>query len=596
MAIRETIFRFLFDTGDSKAKLDEAAEGTEKLNENLKETSKEAKKAEKDLDKATDAVGRMPGPVGAAVDGIKGMVNSFKAIIASPVGMILAGVAVAVGALVAVFQNFSPVVDFISDKIALVTGAFRGLQSQVYSFINGTGFSTDKIKEQALAMQEVEQMTRDYDDNLSALNLTQSKYERQIDVNLKKLKNKNITEKESNAIIEETIRLQKLQIDGLQENQKKETEFLKKKVIAEGGTYAQILAIAKGAQVTELNTGKETLDAALIALQNNYQKREDAVSTYEQKYERIQNVRDAQEIKFNTKRDAERKAAEEQRKKELEQAAKLVELNEKQQKDKEEAVKNGFDKTSKLTEDYYKQESTKLLNQNLKAEELKKAQDELELRRLNQQIENAKMYGQSTVDLELQLAQKKANIIKDAADAQKKTDEDLLKKKKEDADAQKKIDEDVASNKVKTLESYSSSIKAFASVLGESTAEGKALAVAATTIDTYLAAQKAYTSQLLPGDPTSPFRGALAAAAAIAVGVANVKKILDVQVPGGGGSGGSVPSAPPMTRPSSSFTRIDNTNPIDVNNTGSTKVYVTETDITETQKKVDSIKAKAVIG
>jgi hypothetical protein len=51
-----------------------------------------------------------------------------------------------------------------------------------------------------------------------------------------------------------------------------------------------------------------------------------------------------------------------------------------------------------------------------------------------------------------------------------------------------------------------------------------------------------------------------------------------------------------MTRPSSSFTRIDNTNPIDVNNTGSTKVYVTETDITNTQKKVDAIKAKAVIG
>lgn len=582
------------ETGDSAEQIEEVSKSTEKLNDNLKETQKEAKETEKKLDKATDAVGRMPGPVGAAVDGFKNMVTSFKAIIASPVGMILAGVAVAVGALVAVFQNFSPVVDFISDKIAFVTGAFRGLQSQIYSFIDGTGFSTDKIKEQALAMQEAEQMSRDYEDNLSALNLTQSKFERQIDVNLKKLKNKNITEKESNAIIQETIRLQKLQIDGLQENQKKETEYLKKKVIAEGGSYKQILAIAKGARIAELNTGNESLDKALQALQDNYQKREDSVSTYEQKYERIQNVRDAQEIKFNTKRENERKAADEQRKKEIEQATKLLELNEKQQKDKEEAVKNGFDKTSKLTEDYYKQESAKLLNQNLTTEELKKAQDELELKRLNQQLENAKMYGQSTVDLELQLAQKKANINKEATDAQKKADDELLKKKKEDADAQKKIDEDVAANRVKSLESASNTLKTFANVLGETTAEGKALAVAAATIDTYKAAQSAYAS--LSGIPVvGPALGAAAAAAAIASGLATVNKILSVQVPNSSG-GGSVPSAPPMTRPSSSFTRIDNSTPLDVNNTGATKVYVTETDITNTQKKVDAIKAKAVIG
>jgi hypothetical protein len=593
MAKNEVVVITKVQTGDSAEQIEEVSKATEGLNDNLKETQKEAKETEKKLDKATDAVGRMPGPVGAAVDGFKNMINSFKAIIASPVGMILAGVAVAVGSLVAVFQNFSPIVDLISDKIALVTGGFRGLQSQIYSFINGTGFSTEKIKEQALAMQEAEQLSRDYEDNLSALNLTQSKFERQIDVNLKKLKNKNITEKESNAIIEETIRLQKLQIDGLQENQKKETEFLKKKVIGEGGSYAQILAIAKGARIAELNTGKESLDAALKALQDNYQKREDSVSGYEQKYERIQNVRDAQEIKFNSKRDAERKAAEEQRKKEIEQAAKLIELNEKQQKDREEAVKNGFDKTSKLTEDYYKQESAKLLNQNLTTEELKKQQDELDLKRLNQQLENAKMYGQSTVDLELQLAQKKANINKEATDAQKKADDELLKKKKEDADAQKKIDEDVAANRVKSLDSASNTLKTFASLLGETTAEGKALAIAATTIDTYKAAQSAYAS--LAGIPVvGPALGAAAAAAAIASGLATVNKILSVQVPGS--SGGSVPSAPPMTRPSSSFTRIDNSTPLDVNNTGKTKVYVTETDITNTQKKVDAIKAKAVIG
>jgi hypothetical protein len=577
MAKNEVVVETKVVTGDSAAKIEEVSKSTDKLNDNLKETQKEAKETEKKLDKATDAVGRMPGPIGSAVDGFKGMVNSFKAIIASPVGMVLAAVAVVVGSLVAIFSKFSPIVDFLSDKIALLSGAFSGLQNQVISFIQGTGFSTEKIKEQALAMQEAEQATRDYEDSLSALNLTQAQQERAIDVNLKKLKNKNISEKESNAIINETIKLQKQQIDDLQKNQQKETEILKLKVKGYGGTNRQILEIVRGRSVAELNTGNEDLDKALIALQENYGKRVSTVSTYEQKYERIQNVKDAQDQKYKSAQEARQKRVEEEQKKSLERQQKQLDDFDKAQKEREDAVKTGFDKTSKITEDYYKQESTKLLNQNLTTEQLKKEQDELDLKRLNQQLENAKMYGQSTVDLEYQLAQKKVSIAKDTADAQKK------------------IDDALTESRIKNFELSSSALKSLSSLLGESTAEGKALAVAAATIDTYLSAQKAYTSQLTPGDPTSPFRAALAAAVAVATGIANVQKILSVQVPGGG-SGGSVPSAPPMTRPSSSFTRIDNSTPLDVNNTGATKVYVTETDITNTQKKVDAIKAKAVIG
>jgi hypothetical protein len=577
MAKNEVVVETKVVTGDSAAKIEEVSKSTDKLNDNLKETQKEAKETEKKLDKATDAVGRMPGPIGSAVDGFKGMVNSFKAIIASPVGMVLAAVAVVVGSLVAIFSKFSPIVDFLSDKIALLTGAFSGLQNQVISFIQGTGFSTEKIKEQALAMQEAERMARDYEDSLSALNLTQAQQERAIDVNLKKLKNKNISEKESNAIINETIKLQKQQIDDLQKNQQKETEILKLKVKGYGGTNRQILEIVKGRSVAELNTGNEDLDKALIALQENYGKRVSTVSTYEQKYERIQNVKDAQDQKYKSAQEARQKRVEEEQKKSLERQQKQLDDFDKAQKEREDAVKTGFDKTSKITEDYYKQESTKLLNQNLTTEELKKQQDELDLKRLNQQLENAKMYGQSTVDLELQLAQKKVGIAKEASDAQKK------------------IDDETAANRAKALDSASNTLKTFASLLGETTAEGKALAIAATTIDTYKAAQSAYAS--LAGVPVvGPALGAAAAAAAIASGLATVNKILSVQVPGGGGSGGSVPSAPPMTRPSSSFTRIDNSTPLDVNNTGATKVYVTETDITNTQKKVDAIKAKAVIG
>lgn len=108
----------------------------------------------------------------------------------------------------------------------------------------------------------------------------------------------------------------------------------------------------------------------------------------------------------------------------------------------------------------------------------------------------------------------------------------------EESEARKrqKIEQTVQNNK---LQLASQTLGNIATLLGESNDASKALAIAQTTIDTYVGAQKAYTSQLIPGDPTSPFRASVAAGVAVAVGLANVKKIVSVkdtgkakQVPG----------------------------------------------------------------
>jgi|GEM_PF-4802265 len=74
---------------------------------------------------------------------------------------------------------------------------------------------------------------------------------------------------------------------------------------------------------------------------------------------------------------------------------------------------------------------------------------------------------------------------------------------------------------------------AAAQVAGRETAAGKAFAVASATISTYLSAQQAFQSQFQPvADITSPARGALAAAAAVASGIANIRSILSVKTDG----------------------------------------------------------------
>ena len=114
--------------------------------------------------------------------------------------------------------------------------------------------------------------------------------------------------------------------------------------------------------------------------------------------------------------------------------------------------------------------------------------------------------------------------------------------KKEEADFEKLMQKQVSDA---NLQVASQALGAVAQLVGENSTAGKAAAIAATTIDTYLGAQKAYTSQLIPGDPTSPIRAAIAAGVAVAGGLANVAAIVKTKTPGtGGGGGGSTPSRP----------------------------------------------------
>ena len=111
-----------------------------------------------------------------------------------------------------------------------------------------------------------------------------------------------------------------------------------------------------------------------------------------------------------------------------------------------------------------------------------------------------------------------------------------------------KIAEAEAFAKREGLRVTGDALGAFAELAGKSTGEGKALAIASTLISTYQTAQSAFESQFKPiALPDSPVRGAIAAAAAIARGLAQVKQIRSVKVPkekGGGGQGATSLQAP----------------------------------------------------
>lgn len=528
----------------------------EKAGEEIDDLGKKADNTTKKTKGFTDTLENIPGPAGNAAKGVSTLIGQLKILMVNPIGIIITAIVVAFTSLYAIFKDFSPLVDLISDKFAYLTGLFQGLQTAIGNFVQGAGFSTKAITDQADAAERASQMMRDYEESIDAVNLRQAQYEAQIDKLLKQAKNKAISDKEANEIIKEATRLQKLQIEELKNSQRLETAIQVEKVKAAGGTYEQILAIQKGASVASLNVQNETLEDELKALSQNYEKRVQAIGNLEVKSEKIQNVSDSLAEGRKQKQD---KKEEEKKKKE-----------EAENKDRAERAKEYDEKIKKQQE-----------NERARVRSLNEAERE--------------QYAAHIADLK---AIKDDDLL--SAEERLAAIDELNKKgvlsDKEASDAKIKIAEEESNAKNQLLDAIANASATAADLVGKDTAEGKALAVASATISTYLAIAKtlaAFSGKAIPG---------YAIAQAIATGLAGfaaVKNILSVKVPnGGGGGGGSLPSMNmPTTRPSSGFTMLGNENPLRTTNEGGMiKVFVTESDITNSQNKVSSIQAKATIG
>ena len=149
-------------------------------------------------------------------------------------------------------------------------------------------------------------------------------------------------------------------------------------------------------------------------------------------------------------------------------------------------------------------------------------------------------------------------------------------------------------------------LKALSQTFFDDTEEGqkkafefnKMVAIAETLVSTYLAAQKAYASQMSLATPDAPFRAAVAAGLAVASGLARVATIQRTQFnstssSGGDGGGDNTPSNSTLQRQQSTTPNVPI---IETGGEGQKiKVYVTETDIRNTTKKMTSIYSKAIV-
>lgn len=209
--------------------------------------------------------------------------------------------------------------------------------------------------------------------------------------------------------------------------------------------------------------------------------------------------------------------------------------------------------------------------------------------------EAAQLRDDRIAQIELQVEDEKekfrllAAARKDYDDTIAALDLEAAEKAKKVAEANEQIAKKEADAKVKNIGKVSETIDAFAELANEKTAEGKTLAVASSTINTFRG-----VSDALAATTVTPFETALKFANAAAIGVAglkNVKDILKVQVPNGGGGGSAAVSSSATqgaTAPAFNLTANSGVNQLagDVSGAEPVRAYVVGSDVT-TQQQMD---------
>jgi hypothetical protein len=376
--------------------------------------------------------------------------------------------------------------------------------------------------------------------------------------------------------------------------------------------------LADDAKIQAKKDTDKAIEDAKVAAEKEKQR---LAIDFQSKLDLIKDANEKELVEFDAKREAERKAAElvnadlikfdsatillrgdierrqieENNKKKLEQEKKFQD-DLKKIKDDELAL------TEELTKQYFDKQRLEITNNHIKNktsdEAFAKELEDLKIRELNAKLVAQKDYGIDTTATELEIANA--------------TNEINTKSNTKSLEEQKKYEESLQSLKTQAITSSFELLNALnqqnenatESAQKKSFERGKALSIAQTVISTYMAAQLAYQSQFIPGvpDPSSPIRGAIAAAAAVASGLAKVITIKKQTFKGTGstntsGGGGGGTGGGGIQAPTTGFTQIRT--PQNPNQPQQkqppVKVFVVQKDIQEATIAADRITAKAVV-
>lgn len=527
-----------------------------------------------------------------ALKGVKDLGSTFlnlgKALLTNPLFLIAAAIGLAVAAVVkfldkmGILKKIGEVVGFIFEKIGEYIDGIVEQASAVIDLLFGTSLvaeqqaqkaaeAQDKLLEKSkkLSTQKTEAIDRQIKEEKAAGRNTEKLEKEKLDLMLntaqvefdlynQRINNKiflaGLDKEETKALKENYDNAKKALLDAKSDikvfnNEKvKATEDGNKKVAeSDKATNDKRRAEAKQYASDRLNAERQIKDLELSNLSAGVDKE---IALSQEKYKRL-----IEDTKSNEKLKAE------ERKRIInelliQQAVNEDKIREENRLKEEAKIKEQSDKLKSIYDDYYKFIADGERDATVKAEQERLSKYDSDLEKLQSYLDQ-KIITQEEFDTkEKELTkQTQDDIVKINADAQKA----ITDKEKEEADKRAEAEKLLRDTKIGFVTDGLSIIQSATELFGKGNEKAaktafninKGAAIAEATISTYLAAQKAYASQIIPGDPTSIVRGGIAAGLAVASGLVKVAKISQTQfqsksVPSSGGSatsGGSTPAS-----------------------------------------------------
>lgn len=551
------------ETGNSNANIKEVNKNLNEVKENLSSTGATATKTGKDIDVSTGSFGKLkdqmsalPGPLGQAGDGVNKLSGTFKVLLANPVVLVLTAI---VAVLALVYKAFTNTFEG-GQKMEQVFAGIKASGQALIDNLENLGGAIVKVfkfdfsgaikqirgvaAEAGAAFTAMSKLTKDAQ-NLSREQATNDLDQAKRAAALAKLREQ--ATDEDIPLAKRKAALAELQ-KAAQEDAKSDLELAKK--VAEN-------------KIAQLSLEKDGAKKNFIEIQKL---RMDQVNGETESANELRRI-NKQIIGAEKQEDAERKAIH------TEQVERIKNLTAAQK----EAEKERIAISERGIMDARKQRDEDLKNADAQRKDQEKQNE------ITAFVESTKVTIRETSNAAL------------IATTQLTSDQ-VVQITQNEADRKKLISEIEAEHRQYVINQIANGLGTISEIVGKQTAVGKAFAIAQTAINTYQAGFAAFKGMVttIPG-PVGIALGVVAAAGALASGIAAVKKIAAVQTPGGGGGGGSIgtiplPSAP--IAPQASTTRLDQTSLNQVGN-ATVRAYVLDSDATTNRERNERLNRAA---
>ena len=582
------------------------------------------------IGKLTDSFSSLSPAAKKATEGAGMLTNALNVLKAHPIIAVFAGLVGIVVALFQRFKNMEGVADSLGKAWGTLSGIFDkfvngiltplidGFTKLVELFTNGLVSILDTLgissKKTAERFGEITEALDDLQDAEKDAALAMAESNRKLQEAREIAGDANVPIKERIAALKEAGKIEKEELDKVVKMNQLKAQLTMESIAMELGARQGLIDMIKSGSLEQLKAARAELASLknvdkekLYAIDQMIIAAEDAGAKSAKVGKKTQSAITSLEKEEEGKREAIRK----------EYAAKAKAARD---KENEERYQKEIEAQRKLKDIYVA--GAKAIDDALK--ELKKDNRDEELRQLEiqfkQAIDAAQKAGFSVTAIRDAYRKKQDEINASYDEKEKKAADEKFVKDEEDRLAkQQKVLGTLQNSLVTEFEAREAARKAkeaqdeaewqgtknkydiianaaqtFSDIIGKQTAVGKALGIATALINTYTGASEVIRAKTVLPEPFGTIQKIASVAAIIANGIKTVKAITAVQVPGGGGAGGSAPSISAPVLPQAATTTLNQGQINQIGNTAA-RAFVLETDVSGNQERIKRLNRAARI-